>query len=139
MVFTLIGCSPTPNEKRLDAYVETLEDTDRDHIWYYKNDFSRQEVLGICHDIYMDITKEQGLRSDNISNNQERYLDEDVQEKYYKSNKECWNAYRADKLLNNFIEDKSLDDQEISSIQQELHDTHDTEDKIMAKEKPLEP
>ena len=96
----IIGCSSTPQEKRLDQYLEdTKTDAkERSIDWYYKHDYERSNVLNICYSIYIDSAKKAGYYSDDVSDGREKYLDDSVQKEMYASNDECNKAKPAPKM-----------------------------------------
>lgn len=106
----ILGCSSTPEENRLDQYLEdTKTDAkERSIDWYYKHDYERSDVLNICYSIYIDSAKKAGYYSDDVSDGREKYLDDSVQKEMYASNEECSKAYKAQDILDNFIASKSL-------------------------------
>lgn len=106
----IVGCTATPQEKRLDEYLtDTKTDTkERSIDWYYKHDYERSDVLNICYSIYLDSAKKAGYYSDDVSDGREKYLDETVQKEMYASNDDCNKAYKAQDILDNFVSSKSL-------------------------------
>lgn len=106
----IIGCTATPQEKRLDEYLaDTKTNTkERSIDWYYKHDYERSDVLNICYTIYIDTAKKAGYYSDDVSDGREKYLDETVQKEMYASNDDCIKAYKAQDILDNFVASKSL-------------------------------
>lgn len=106
----IIGFSSTPQEKRLDQYLEdTKTDAkERSIDWYYKHDYERSNVLNICYSIYIDSAKKAGYYSDDVSDGREKYLDDSVQKEMYASNDECNKAYKAQDILDNFVASNSL-------------------------------
>lgn len=116
--FLFIGCSSTPEEQRLDQYIEQTN-TDkkiRTIDWYYKNDYERKDVLDICYAIYLDAAEKAGYYSSDISDGKEKYLDKDVQNEMYQSNAECNKAFKAQEILDKYIFDKSLPKELIEDI-----------------------
>lgn len=106
----LIGCSSTPQEQRLEQYIEqtNTDKKERSIDWYYKNDYERNDVLNICYAIYLESAEKAGYYSQDISQGKEKYLDPETQKEMYLTNEECGKAYKAQELLDKYITDKSL-------------------------------
>lgn len=116
--FLFSGCSSTPEEQRLEQYIEqtNTDKKERTIDWYYKHDYERKDVLNICYAIYLEAAEKAGYYSQDVSDGKDKYLDPEVQKEMYESNKECSNAYKAQELLDKFISDKSLPQELIEDL-----------------------
>ncbi|WP_411691038.1 hypothetical protein [Acinetobacter gandensis] len=116
--FVFAGCSSTPEEQRLEQYIEqtNTDKKERTIDWYYKHDYERKDVLNICYTIYLEAAEKAGYYSPDISEGKEKYLDSEVQKEMYESNEECNKAYKAQDLLDKYISDKSLPQELVENI-----------------------
>lgn len=100
----ITGCSSTPAEQLLESFLEATgtKKSQRTVDWYYENDYKRLDVLNQCGVIYEEKALHDNIKGANVVDNSERYYNEDVRDKYYKSNTDCWNALQAQDRLDDF-------------------------------------